>query len=100
MAPVGGGRSICDNLPMNEIEFTARLHDKIQSFTQTKIETLDPQTLLFSSGLIDSLTIVEIIVLVEQYWDIQVDPSDLSMDNFDSLQAITGYVERKRRGEA
>jgi acyl carrier protein len=84
---------------MNELEFRQRLFDRIQSFSQVKIGPINSDTLLFSTGLIDSLTIVEIIVLVEECWDIQVDPSDLSMDNFDSIAAITGYVLRKCRGE-
>ena len=84
---------------MIELEFRHRLIDRIQSFSQAEIGPINSDTLLFSTGLIDSMTIVEIIVLVEECWDIQVDPSDLSMDNFDSIAAISGYVLRKRLGQ-
>ena len=84
---------------MKDIEFRQRLSDKIYSLTQVKIDLNDSHALLFSSGLIDSMTIVEIIVLIEDCWKIQVDPSDLSMDNFDSMAAIMAYVQRKLRSE-
>ena len=83
---------------MNEAEFQALLFEKIQSFTDRRI-ALKAEEKLFSTGLIDSMTIVEIIVLVEQFWNIEVDPTELSMDNFDSVAAITRYVGRKLGGE-
>jgi methoxymalonate biosynthesis acyl carrier protein len=85
---------------MDEAEFCERLFEKLQSFSAGKIESIGPDDLLFTTGLIDSMTIVQVIILVEEYWNIQVDPSDLSMDNFDSVAAIMGYVRRKLDGTA
>ena len=54
-----------------------------------------PEVKLFSTGLIDSLNIVELIEFVERYCKIRVNPTEFSMDNFDSLESIAKYVERK-----
>lgn len=83
---------------MNEAEFHGLLLEKIQSFSNGGIEALEADDKLFSTGLIDSMTIVEIILLVEHYWQVEVDPTDLSMDNFDSVAAISRYVRHKRNG--
>lgn len=78
--------------------FRSVLPDKMQSLSDCNITALEPEDKLFSTGVIDSMTIVEIILLVEQYWNIEVDPTDLSMDNFDSVAAICRYVRQKRNG--
>jgi acyl carrier protein len=84
---------------MNDADFQVRLCQTIQSFTNVAIDELGPDDKLLSSGLIDSMNIVEIILLVEQYWGFRVDPTELSMDNFDSLASINRYVQRKLNGE-
>ena len=84
---------------MNETDFHARLVEKIQSFSDGGIEGLTAEDKLVSTGLIDSMNIVELIVLVEQYWDLRVEPTELSVDNFDSVAAITRYVRHKLHSE-
>jgi len=85
---------------MDEADFSAQLTDQLQSFSINRIAPIRPDDLLFSTALIDSMTIVDVINFVESYWQIKVDPSDLSMDNFDSVTAITAYVRRKLGGTA
>lgn len=81
---------------LSDAEFQRLLREKIQSFSNASIVAADDK--LFSTGLIDSMTIVDVIMLVEEYWNVQVDPTDLSMDNFDSVAAISRYVHHKRSG--
>jgi acyl carrier protein len=80
---------------MKEADFCARLTDRLQSLSTARIAVIRPDDLLFSTALIDSMTIVDVIDFVESYWRIKVDPSDLSMENFDSVTAIMAYVRRK-----
>lgn len=84
---------------MNKLEFYAALTDKLQSLSSFPLDDFTPEDHLFSSGLVDSLNIVEIIQFVESYFGIQVDPTDLSMDNFDSMASVAGYVQNKLAGK-
>jgi acyl carrier protein len=84
---------------MNKTDFYAALTQKLQSFSPVPLDDLAPDDKLFSSGLIDSLNIVEIIEFVEQYCRIQVNPTEFSMDNFDSMASVAGYVENKLTGQ-
>jgi len=53
-----------------------------------------PDTLLFSRGLIDSFALVSLMTYLEQEADFMVDPTDVNLDNFDSLERILNYVSR------
>ena len=84
---------------MDRLAFYAALTAKLQSFSAFSLDDFTPDDRLFSSGLVDSLNIVEIIQFVESYFAIQVDPTDLSMDNFDSMASLAGYVKNKLSGK-
>lgn len=84
---------------MDKRNFFSALATQIQSYSPTPLDALAPQDKLFSTGLIDSLNIVELIEFVERYCKIQVNPTEFSMDNFDSMASIADYVERKRSSQ-
>jgi acyl carrier protein len=84
---------------MNRSDFYAALMGKLQAFSPIPLVDLTPTDKLFSSGLVDSLNIVEIIEFVEQYCSIQVMPTEFSMENFDSMASVAGYVENKLSDE-
>lgn len=51
---------------------------------------------LFSSGVMDSFSLVSLITFVEEQSGIKVNPMDVNLDNFDSIDQILGYVERTK----
>ena len=51
---------------------------------------------LLESGVIDSLTMVDLITHLETTYGISIDEDDMVPENFDSIDAIACYVERKR----
>lgn len=53
-----------------------------------------PDALLFSRGVIDSFALVSLMTYLEQEGDFMVDPADVTLDNFDSLERILDYVSR------
>jgi acyl carrier protein len=50
---------------------------------------------LLESGIIDSVTMVDLIAHIESTFDVHVDEDEMTPENFNSVAAITGYVERK-----
>jgi Acyl carrier protein len=62
------------------------------------VETSDvrEETLLFSSGIIDSFALVSLITFIEEKCRFRVNPMDVTLDNLDSIDRILGYVRRCR----
>ena len=50
---------------------------------------------LLSSGLIDSLAVLDIIAFLESRFDIQLDPEDLTGDNFDRISSMAALVRSR-----
>lgn len=50
---------------------------------------------LFDSGIVDSLFAAELVAFTEQEFDVIVEDEDLDMDNFRSIDALAGFVNRK-----
>lgn len=57
-------------------------------------DPIEVDTPLFSSGLLDSASMVELMVFLEQETGISVSPADVTLDNFDSIGRILAYAER------
>lgn len=60
-----------------------------------KSATVDSQTRLFSTGILDSLSLIDIIQEIEAKFQIHVHWSELNLDNFDSIERIEHYVHSK-----
>lgn len=51
---------------------------------------------LFSSGLVDSFGVLELIAFLEDTFDIQIDPAVHDLVEFDTVDRIAGLVARAR----
>jgi D-alanine--poly(phosphoribitol) ligase subunit 2 len=49
------------------------------------------------SGLLDSASILELILWVENEFSMEINQEDLSMNNFGTVQKIADYIEAKQR---
>ncbi len=47
-------------------------------------------------GIVDSLGFVELVEEVQSRYGVTVDDVDITEENFGSIDAIVGYVDRKR----
>ena len=51
---------------------------------------------IFNLSLVDSLFALQLVMFVEQEFDLRVDGKDIDLDNFCTINAITAFVEGKR----
>ena len=58
-------------------------------------EDFEDDTLLFSSGLLDSFSMVDLIMFIEDTAGVRVHPVDVTLDNFDSIDRILAFVETR-----
>lgn len=74
------------------------LGDDLRAFVadlaQLSPADLAPDTLLFGSGIIDSLNLLELVAFVEQRCAIHVSAGDLTLDNWNTLRSIEAYTAR------
>lgn len=50
---------------------------------------------LFSAGLIDSVSLIELVGFVEKRCKIKITPSQLTLENWDSLSRIRDFIARE-----
>jgi acyl carrier protein len=55
-------------------------------------EDIEDDTLLFSSGLIDSFSMIDLILFIEDAGGLRVHPTDITLDNFDSIERVLAFV--------
>jgi acyl carrier protein len=58
-------------------------------------EAFEDDTPLFSSGLVDSFSMVDLIIFIEDTGGVRVHPVDMTLDNFDSIERILAFVETR-----
>ena len=50
-------------------------------------------TLLFSSGLVDSFALVTLMTFIENESGIMISPTDVKLENFDSISRILNFLK-------
>ena len=67
------------------------INDEI-SLDPTQEITLDTDLLL--TGLVDSLGVVEVVAWIEEQVDAPVDPTDVVLENFQTVQRMIDFMAR------
>jgi acyl carrier protein len=64
--------------------------------TECGVDTadVDSSTPLFSSGIINSFSLVALMMFVETRAGISISPMELTLENFDSIERIIAYTAR------
>jgi acyl carrier protein len=59
-------------------------------------DNLQVSTPLFSSGLIDSFSLVTLMSFIENAGEVSIDPADVTLENFDSVERMLQFIGRKK----
>jgi acyl carrier protein len=76
--------------------------DTIRNFVLTKYlpgespENLRNDMPLRTSGVLDSLATLALITFIEKEYGIEVEAHETDVDNFDRIDDIVAFIERKR----
>lgn len=63
------------------------------------IPDLNDDDNLFESGIVNSLFAVQLMTFLEKSFNIEVTMDDLSMDNFESINATSLFVQKKQNNQ-
>ena len=75
------------------------IKDKVREYIFEKVyaekDKVKDDSLIFTEGFIDSMGFMDLIVFLEQEFDIRTSDADLLEENFESINAISDFVMRK-----
>ena len=86
-------------LNMEQIVDTLEIKEKLKKYVLdtafTDLEKIEDNTLLFEEGILDSMGLISLITFLEETFNIKISDTDLELENFKSIEAMTGFVESR-----
>lgn len=77
-------------------DMTEEIREFIAETSFTDPGEIKENTMLFDEGIFDSMGLLNLITFLEERYGVQTTDIDMVEDNFQSLDAIKGYVTRKK----
>ncbi len=68
------------------------LIDKIDEIAFSTVEADDK---LWETGILDSITVVELAVEIENEFDIKIPFDEIIVENFETVNLLVAYINRK-----
>lgn len=72
------------------------IRKELLAFTSSEDQVLTDSDDLIASGVLDSLTFMKLLIVMEQKLNVHFERNELKMENFRSIDAIIRLVAKKR----
>ena len=66
-----------------------------EPFRLATVGPVEPETDLLLTGLVDSIGVVRIVTWLEDHLEIEIDPVDVVLENFQTVALMVDYVQRR-----
>jgi acyl carrier protein len=80
---------------------TLMIKEKVKNYVLQAVyaekEKIKDDSLIFKEGYFDSMGFMVLIAFIEEEFGIKTDDSDLLEENFESINAISDFVIRKKQ---
>lgn len=80
------------DLALVQTDLLALINDELSLDPALPVET---DTDLLLTGQVDSLGVVQIVAWLEDRLEIEIDPADVVLEHFQTVDAMIGYVGRR-----
>jgi len=77
------------------IETKNKIREYLIKSTLANVESIADDTLIFESGLLDSMGLLFLIEFLKEEFDITTNDDELIVENFESINNIVGFIESK-----
>jgi acyl carrier protein len=76
------------------------LSKQLITFISTEVATyegepIQAETDLLLTGLVDSLGVIRVVAWMEDTLGISIDPTDVTLENFQTIELMVNYAERR-----
>ena len=79
-------------------EISAKVMNILQQFVSQTLNLnfeLDDEISLVDGGIIDSLSLVTLIQILQEAFDIRITPNEITIENFDTAESISSMIKSK-----
>lgn len=86
---------------MDKSQIIARLRDFVEEnflYMRPDFELQNDQSLM-GNGIVDSMGVMEMIQFLEEEFGVEVDDAEITEENLGSIEAIAGFVARRKGAE-
>lgn len=73
------------------------LVDYLTNNAGADLDGTNDSTPLFSSGIIDSFAMVDLLMFLEKYTGSKLGPEDIDLDNLDTVERILAFTEARKK---
>lgn len=80
---------------MSQAMITTLAHKIALNILKEPNRNIKPDEALLSSGLIDSFSLVDLALLVEDEFGVVIDDTELNPDSFDNLEQLAELIQSK-----
>lgn len=78
-----------------QIDIKGRVKDYIIESTLSDTKNIEDDTLIFETGLLDSMGLLFLIEFLKEEFDVEVIDEELLPSNFESINRIIDFIETK-----
>jgi acyl carrier protein len=80
---------------------TEQIAEKLAGYISKEImkqpdRKIDPDEALISGGLIDSFSLVDLALFVEENFGVRIDDTELNADTFDSIHQLVDLIKSRQ----
>jgi acyl carrier protein len=68
-----------------------------EHFPAARSQAIDDAAPLLELGVVDSLGVLDIVAHLESTFDLTITDEELDVDDFESIQSLSAFVQRKLR---
>ena len=77
------------------------MQDQISTFISTEILRDSTRSIaltepLISSGLVDSFSLVDLALFIEETFDVRIDDTELTVDVFDTIEELAALISARK----
>jgi acyl carrier protein len=80
------------------LDIRQEIHDYLVRELAAERDSFAPDENLLAQGIIDSMGILKLVTFLETRFGIKTSEEDMIPENFETLETLRAFVERKRAG--
>ena len=73
------------------------LLEYLEGHARVDVSEIEDGTELFSSGLVDSFAMVDLLQFLEKHTGSRMGPEDINLDNLDSVERILAFAASRQK---
>jgi acyl carrier protein len=83
-------------MELDTLTIKNKINEYVLQHTFADKDKIQYDSLLFKEGYFDSMGFIMLITFIEEEFALNTSDADLIEENFESINAITSYIQRKK----